>query len=95
MTSEASPTTQETEVTIVLTFGPTVCRTAHQAVSPVADVKSCRHARRRYFISLKVTRVQAEDVAASAASEAHEGQTRAPPSFIALALPSGGEKEGR
>ena len=45
--------TQETEVTIVLTFGPTVCRTARQAISPVVDVKSCRCTRRHYFISLK------------------------------------------
>ena len=61
-------------MTIVLTFGPTVRRTARQAVFPVADVKSCRRARRRYFISLKVTRVQAEDVAASAASELMRGK---------------------
>ena len=66
--------TQETEVTIVLTFGPTVRRTARQAVFPVADVKSCRRARRCYFISLKVTRVQAEDVAASAASALMRGK---------------------
>ena len=71
---EVSLTTQETEVTIVLTFGPTVRRTARQAVFPVADVKSCRHACRRYFISLKVTRVQAEDVAASVASELMRGK---------------------
>ena len=61
-------------MTIVLTFGPTVRRTAHQAVSPVADVKSCRRARRCYFISLKVTRVQAEDVTTSAASELMRGK---------------------
>ena len=66
--------TQETEVTIELTFGPTVRRTARQAVYPVADVKTCHHASRRYFISLKVTRVQAEDVAASAASELMRGK---------------------
>ena len=66
--------TQETEVTIVLTFSPTVCRTARQAVFPVADVKSCHHARRCYFISLKVTRVQAEDVATSAASALMRGK---------------------
>ena len=66
--------TQETEVTIVLTFGPMVRRTAHQAVFPVADIKSCRQARQRYFISLKVTQVQAEDVAASAASELMRGK---------------------
>ena len=66
--------TQETEVTIVLTFGPTVRRTARQAVSPMADVKSCRRTHQRYFISLKVTRVQAEDVAASAASELMRGK---------------------
>ena len=61
-------------MTIVLTFGPTVCRTARQAVFPVADVKSCRHARRCYFISLEVTRVYAEDVAASAASMLMRGK---------------------
>ena len=61
-------------MTIVLTFGPTVHRTACQAVFPVADVKSCRRARRHYFISLKVTRVQAEDVATSAASELMKGK---------------------
>ena len=66
--------TQETEVTIVLTFGPTVRRTARQAVFPVADIKSCRRARRCYFISLKVTRAQAEDVAASAASALMRGK---------------------
>ena len=66
--------TQETEVTIVLTFGPTVCQTARQAVFPVADVKLCRRTHRHYFISLKVTRVQAEDVAASAASELMRGK---------------------
>ena len=66
--------TQETEVTIVLTFGPTVRRTARQAVFPVAIVKSCRRARRRYFISLKVTWVQAEDIAASAASKLMRGK---------------------
>ena len=66
--------TQETEVTTVLTFGPTVRWTARQAISPVADVKSCRHTRQRYFISLKVTRVQAEDVAASAASKLMRGK---------------------
>ena len=66
--------TQETEVTIVLTFGPTVRRTVHQAVFPVADVKSCRRARRCYFISLKVTRVHAEDVVASAASALMRGK---------------------
>ena len=61
-------------MTIVLTFGPTVRQTARQAVFPVADVKSCRHAHRCYFISLKVTRVQAEDVAASAASMLMRGK---------------------
>ena len=61
-------------MTIVLTFGQTVRPTARQAVSPVADVKSCRHTRRCYFSSLKVTRVQAEDVAASAASELMRGK---------------------
>ena len=61
-------------MTIVLTFGPMVCRTACQAVFPVADVKSCRRACRHYFISLKVTRVQAEDIAASAASELMRGK---------------------
>ena len=66
--------TQETEVTIVLTFGPTARQTARQAVSPMADVKTCRHARRHYFISLKMTQVQAEDVAASAASELMRGK---------------------
>ena len=66
--------TQETEVTIVLTFGLTVRRTVRQAVFPVADVKSCRHAHRCYFISLKVTRVHAEDVAASAASALMRGK---------------------
>ena len=66
--------TQETEVTIVLTFGPMVRQTAPQAVFPVADVKSCRRARRCYFISLKVTWVQAEDVAASAASALMRGK---------------------
>ena len=66
--------TQETEVTILLTFGPTVRQTARQAVSPVVDVKSCRRARRHYFIPLKVTRVQAKDVAASAASELMRGK---------------------
>ena len=66
--------TQETEVTIVVTFGPTVHWTARQAVFPVADIKSCCHARRCYFISLKVTRVQAEDVAASAASALMRGK---------------------
>ena len=66
--------TQETEVTIVLTFGLTVRWTARQAVSPVADVKTCHRARRHYFISLKVTRVQAEDVATSAASKLMRGK---------------------
>ena len=66
--------TQETEVTIVLTFGPTVHRTARQAVFPMADVKSCRRTHRCYFISLKVTRVQAEDVATSAASALMRGK---------------------
>ena len=66
--------TQETEVAIVLTFGLTVRRTVHQAVFPVADVKSCCHARQCYFISLKVTRVYAEDVAASAASALMRGK---------------------
>ena len=66
--------TQETEVTIVLTFGRMVCRTACQAVFPVADVKSCRHTCQCYFISLKVTRVHAEDVAASAASVLMRGK---------------------
>ena len=66
--------TQETEVTIVLTFGPTVRRTVRQAVFPVADVKSCRRTRRCYFISLKVTQVHAEDVAASAASALMRGK---------------------
>ena len=66
--------TQETEVTIALTFGPTVRRTARQAVFPVADIKSCRRTRRCYFISLKVTRVQVEDVAASAASALMRGK---------------------
>ena len=61
-------------MTIVLIFGLTVRWTAHQAVFPVADVKSCRRARRCYFISLKVTRVQAEDVAASAASALMRGK---------------------
>ena len=61
-------------MTVVLTFGPTVHRTAHQAVFPVADVKSCRRARRCYFISLKVTRVHAEDVAASVASALMRGK---------------------
>ena len=61
-------------MTIVLTFVPTVRLTAHQAVFPVADVKSCHRARRCYFISLKVTRVQAEDVAASAASALMRGK---------------------
>ena len=61
-------------MTIVLTFGPTVRRTACQAVFPVADVKSCCCARRCYFISLKVTRVHAEDVAASAASVLMRGK---------------------
>ena len=66
--------TQETEVTIVLTFGPTVRQTVRQAVFPVADVKSCRRTRRCYFISLKVTRVNAEDVAASVASALMRGK---------------------
>ena len=66
--------TQETEVTIVLTFGPTVRQTARQAVFPVVDVKSCHHTRRCYFISLKVTWVQAEDVATSAASALMRGK---------------------
>ena len=66
--------TQETEVTIVLTFSPTVRRTARQAVFPVADVKSCRCAHRCYFISLKVTRVHTEDVAASVASALMRGK---------------------
>ena len=66
--------TQETEVTIVLTFSLTVRRTARQAVFSVADIKSCRRARQCYFISLKVTRVQAEDVAASAASMLMRGK---------------------
>ena len=61
-------------MTIILTFGPTVRRTAHQAVFPVADVKSCRRTHRCYFISLKVTQVQAEDVAASAASALMRGK---------------------
>ena len=61
-------------MTIVLTFGPTVRQTARQAVSPVADVKSCCRTRLCYFISLKVTRVQAEDVAASAASALMRGK---------------------
>ena len=61
-------------MTIVLTFGPTVRRTARQAVFPMADVKSCCRAHRCYFISLKKTRVQAEDVAASAASELMRGK---------------------
>ena len=67
-------TTQETEVTIVLTFGLTVHRTARQAVFPVADIKSCRRARRCYFISLKATRVEAEDVATSAARALMRGK---------------------
>ena len=66
--------TQETEVTIVLTFSPMVHRTVRQAVFPVADVKSCRRAHRCYFISLKVTRVHAEDVATSAASTLMRGK---------------------
>ena len=61
-------------MTIVLTFGPTVRRTAHQAIFPVADVKSCRHACRCYFISLKVTRVHAEDVATSVYSALMRGK---------------------
>ena len=61
-------------MTIVLTFGPTVRRTARQAIFPVADVKSCHRAHRCYFISLKVTQVQAEDVAASAASTLMRGK---------------------
>ena len=59
---------------IVLTFGPMVHRTARQTVFPMVDVMSCHHARRCYFISLKVTRVQAEDVAASAASALMRGK---------------------
>ena len=66
--------TQETEVTIVLTFSPTVRWTARQAIFPVVDVKSCHRARWCYFISLKVTWVQAEDVAASAASALMRGK---------------------
>ena len=61
-------------MTIVLTFGPTVRRTARQAVFPVADVKSCRRARQCYFISLKVTRVYAEDLATSVASALMRGK---------------------
>ena len=61
-------------MTIVLTFGPMVRQTARQAVSPMVDVKSCHRTRRHYFISLKVTRVQAEDVATSAASELMRGK---------------------
>ena len=61
-------------MTIVLTFGPMVSRTARQAVFPVADVKSCHRARRCNFISLKVTQVQAEDVATSAASALMRGK---------------------
>ena len=61
-------------MTIVLTFGPTVRRTVCQAVFPVVDVKSCRRARRCYFISLKVTQVHAEDVAASAARALMRGK---------------------
>ena len=61
-------------MTIVLTFGPTVCRTACQAIFPMTDVKSCHRARWCYFISLKVTRVQAEDVATSAASALMRGK---------------------
>ena len=61
-------------MTIVLTFGPMVRRTARQAVFPVADIKSCRRAHQCYFISLKVTQVQAEDVAASAASTLMRGK---------------------
>ena len=82
-------------MTIVLTFGPTVRRTVHQAVFPVADVKSCRRTRRCYFISLKVTWVNAEDVACFRGQRSNEGQTRAPLPFIVLVLPSGREKEGR
>ena len=63
-----------TQVTIVLTFGPTVRQTVRQAVFPMADVKSCRRAHRCYFISLKVTRVYAEDVATSAASTLMRGK---------------------
>ena len=59
---------------MVLTFGPTVRRTARQAIFPMADVKSCLRAHRCYFISLKVTRVHAEDVAASAASALMRGK---------------------
>ena len=67
--------TQETEVTMVLTFGPMGRRTARQAVFPVVDVKSCRRARRRYFIFFsRVTRVQAEDVAAPVASVLMRGK---------------------
>ena len=61
-------------MTIVLTFGPMVRRTARQAVFPMADLKSCRCARRCYFISSKVTRVHAEDVATSAASMLMRGK---------------------
>ena len=61
-------------MTIVLTFGPMVRRTARQAIFPMVDVKSCHHTRRHYFISLKVTWVQAEDVAASAASKLMRGK---------------------
>ena len=65
-------------MTIVLTFGPTVRRTARQAIFPVADVKSCRRAHRCYFISLEVTQVYAEDVAASAASALMRGKHMQP-----------------
>ena len=61
-------------MTIALTFGLTVRRTARQAVFPVADVKSCCRTRRCYFISSKVTRVQAEDIAASVASTLMRGK---------------------
>ena len=61
-------------MTIVLTFGPTVRQTVRQAVFPVADVKSCRRTHRCYFISLKMTWVHVEDVAASAASTLMRGK---------------------
>ena len=61
-------------MTIVLTFGLMVRRTVRQAIFPMADVKSCHRARRCYFISLKVTQVHAEDVAASVASALMRGK---------------------
>ena len=61
-------------MTIVLTFSPTVRRTARQAIFPMVDVRSCHCAHWCYFISLKVTRVHAEDVAASVASVLMRGK---------------------